>query len=253
MTRPIPERLLLAASGRVVRIIGYRAAAWIYGLDAIPELLPEFAIPHGTRPRRSFDHQRRRIEDLELTVIDGVLVTSVRQTLADLCAVVDLDIVERAAESALRLGLTTDHSLRDFAALCAFSRHGTPGLVEVLERRPIGARPTGSDLETLYLQVIRRGRIRAPERQFDVLDAEGARVAVADFGFPPARFVAETDGFETHSAPAQLQYDLNRQNRINDAGYELRRFTYQDVVHRPRYVCRQTARGLLVAELSLSR
>src|SRR5205814_5597313 len=103
--RPIPDSLMLAASGRATRIVGYRAAAWLCGLDGIPTLQPEFAIRHGTRKRRPFDHQRRRIDDLEIVEIDGLLVTSVAQTLVDLCAVVDLDVVERAAESALRLGL----------------------------------------------------------------------------------------------------------------------------------------------------
>ena len=253
MTRHVPERLLVAAAGRTPRVIAYRAAAWLYGLDAIPELVPEFAVPHGTWRRRGFDHQRRRMEDLELVEIDGVLVTSIRQTLVDLCAVVDLDIVERAAESALRLKLVDELALRDFAALWAFSRHGAPSLRDVLDRRPIGAPPTGSDLETQYLQVIRHGQIRAPQRQFEVIDADGELVAVADFGFPPSRFVVETDGLETHRTRLQQQYDLNRQNRITDAGYTLRRFTYTDVVYRPTYVCRETQRGLAIAELRLVR
>ena len=123
--RIIPDRLLLAAaSGRTTRIVGYRAAAWVYGLDAVPSLVPEFAVPHGTWRRRQCDHQRRRIDDLEIVEIDGVLVTSIRQTLADLCAVVDLDVVERAVESALRLDLVAELALRDFAALFTCSRHG---------------------------------------------------------------------------------------------------------------------------------
>jgi very-short-patch-repair endonuclease len=252
MTRAIPERLLVAASGRSTRAIGYRAAAWVYGLDAVPDLVPEFAVPHGTWRRRAFDHQRRRFDDLELDVVEGVLITSVRQTLVDLCAVIDLDVVERAAESAIRLGLVTDLELRDFAALWTFSRHGAPSLRDVLDRRPIGAPPTGSDVETQYLQVLRHGRVRTPQRQFGVTDSAGAFVAVADFGFPPSRFVTEIDGLETHSTKDQLQYDLNRQNRIVDAGYGLRRFTYWDVTQRPRYVCRETVRGLLVAELALA-
>src|SRR5205807_9959767 len=39
----------------------------------------------------------------------------------------------------------------------------------------------------------------------------------------------------------QQQYDTNRQNRITDAGYDLRRFTYDDVTRRPAYVCRETS------------
>jgi very-short-patch-repair endonuclease len=246
-TRSIPDALLLAATGRTTRIVGYRAAAWVYGLDAIPDLEPEFAVPHGVWRRGPFDHQRRRIDDVQIVEIDGVLVTSVGQTLVDLCAVVDPDIVERAAESALRLALVDELALRDFANLWASYRRGSPGLRDVLDRRPIGAPPTGSDLETCYLQVLRRGGLRAPERQWPVLDQDGSLVATCDFGFPPSRFVVETDGLETHKTREQQQYDTNRQNRINDAGYELRRFTYTDVLKRPGYVCRETRNGLLAA------
>jgi hypothetical protein len=116
----------------------------------------------------------------------------------------------------------------------------------------VGAPPTGSDLETQCLQVFRRGGIREPVRQFPVIGPDGEVAAVADFGFPPKLFVAETDGLETHGMTReQQQYDLNRQNRILDAGYGLRRFTYGDVTQRPRYVCRETERGLLVAQIAL--
>lgn len=246
--RTAPDSLLIAVSGKATRIIGYRAAAWLYGLDAIAALQPEFAVPHGAWKRGPFDHQRRRIDDLDIVEMGGLLVTSVSQTLVDLCSVVDLDIVERAAESALRMNLVEELALRDFAYLWAFHRPGLPGLREVLDRRPIGAPPTGSDLETQCLQVYRCGGVRAPERQFPVVAPDGEVVAIADFGFPPVRFVAETDGLETHGKTReQQQYDLNRQNRILDAGYSLRRFTYGDVTRRPNYVCKETLRGLEAA------
>ena len=251
-TRPIPDWLYEAAAGRAMRVVDFRASAWLYGLDGIPALQPEFSIAHGTRKRRPFDHQRRRIDDLDIVEIQGLLVASVPQTLVDLCAVVHPDIVERAAESALRMQYITEVELREFANTTAFYRRGVPNLREVLARRPFGAPPTGSDLETQCLQVFRRGGVRDPVRQFPVVAPDGEVVAVADFGFPPVLFVVETDGLETHGMTReQQQYDLNRQNRILRAGYGLRRFTYGDVTQRPRYVCRETEYGLSVAELAL--
>jgi hypothetical protein len=142
--------------------------------------------------------------------------------------------------------------LREFAEVDAFYRRGAPGLREVLKRRRLGAPPTGSDLETQCLQVFRRGGVREPERQFPVIGPDGDVVAIADFGFPPKLFVVETDGLETHGKTReQQQYDLNRQNRILDAGHTLRRFTHGDVTRRPRYVCRQTEQGLLAAQMVL--
>jgi very-short-patch-repair endonuclease len=247
--RVIPDRLLVAASGPTTRIIADRAAAWLYGLDGVPELEPEFWIPHGTWRRGPHDHQRRRIDDLEIVEIQGLLVTSVRQTLADMCAVVDLDIVERAVESTLRRNLVDELALRDFADTWATYRHGAPGLRQVLRRRRHGEAPTGSDLETLNLQLWRRDRrVPRPERQWPVLNSDGDVAAIADFGFPPRLFVVEDDGLATHGkTKEQHQYDLNRQNRISDAGHDFRRFTHADVTKRPRYVCRETLRGLMAA------
>jgi hypothetical protein len=61
--------LLLAASARRTktdRIIGYEAAAWLYAFDAFPTLTPAFIVPHGTWRRGPHDHQRRRIDDIEV-------------------------------------------------------------------------------------------------------------------------------------------------------------------------------------------
>ncbi|MBV8981734.1 MAG: hypothetical protein JO086_12600 [Acidimicrobiia bacterium] len=244
----IPDRLLEAAIGKTTRIIDYRASAWLYGLDGVPELHPEFSVAHGAWTRGPFDHQRRRIDDLEIVEIGGMPVASVSQTLVDLAAVVDLDIVERATESALRRRLVEEAALREFADRWAFHRHGVPGLREVLDRRRPGEAPTASDLETLNLQVWRTDpRIPRPERQWPVFDEHGQFVAFADFGFPPRLFVVEDDGLGTHGSPDELQYDLNRQNSISDAGYGFRRFTYADVTRRPKYVCRETRRGLVAA------
>jgi hypothetical protein len=248
--RTIPDRLLEGAVGPHPRIIGRRAAAWVYGLDAIDELTPDFWVPHGVWRRGPHDHQRRRIDDLEIVEIQGMLVTSVRQTLADLCAVADLDIVERAAESALRRQLVDELALREFADDQALNRRGAPGLREVLRRRRHGEPPTGSDLETQCIQVWRRRGVPIPHRQWAVVDHLGLFVAQTDFGFWPRLFVVETDGLGAHATPEQLQYDLNRQNAISDAGYGFRRFTHTDVTRRPAYVCRETLLGLNAAPIA---
>jgi hypothetical protein len=155
--------------------------------------------------------------------------------------------------------LVGEPDLRDFAALFAYWRHGTPALCEVLERRKIGEPPTGSDLETLCLQVLRRGGVPRPQRQMAVRDvriADGDHAETpvfADFGWHPLLFVVETDGLMTHKTREQQLYDIHRQNYIIDCGYDLRRFTWTHVTRTPNYVCRETMRGLRAAGLDLSK
>lgn len=255
--RSIPPSLLIAASrgrNKASRIIGYRAAAWLFTFDGYPSLQPEFIVPHGTWRRGPFDHQRRRIDDIEVIEHEGVLVTSARQTLVDVCGLpgAGLDVIERAVESALRQGLD-ELALRDFAWLFAFSRHGTPAMCEVLTRRLVGEPPTGSDLETRCLQLYRKHGVPRPIRQYPVRTPNGTWVADADFGWWAVKFVVETDGVETHRTPEQVLYDTTRQNAIIDAGFDLRRFTWRHVTRTPLYVVRETMIGLSRAGLDLSK
>ena len=56
--------------------------------------------------------------------------------------------------------------------------------------------------------------------------------------------VVEADGFEHHSSRADYRNDRRRSNAIAIAGYELLRFSYEDIVHNPAYVV-ETRRRVL--------
>jgi very-short-patch-repair endonuclease len=226
-------------------MLSHRGAAYWWTLDAVDELILEWSVPHSTRRTGPLVHRRRRFAELDFVERNGVVVTSVLQTLADVGAVCDPDIVERMLESALRKGLTTDAEARDFATSRIRSRHGGPTLRAVLARRLPGERPTGSDIETICLQVYRRAGLR-PRRQWEVRDPRDQLLGFGDFGFPPKAFISEIDGLRTHDLENR-QYDYNRQGLIEDLGYTFRRFTREDVVWRPRYLCDATRRGIAIA------
>lgn len=242
-----PPRLLAFRGALLAQeaTLGYDGAAHFWGLDAFEEMTLKWCIPHGGRATLPNVRRRRRFDELEIVEANGVRVTSVAQTLLDIAAENDADRVERALESALRKGLAVDAALRDFATHQAISRPGVRTLRAVLGRRPVGARPTGSDLETLCLQLYRRDGL-LPARQWEVLDEDGNLVGFGDFGFPPKAFISEVDGLESHDVENR-QYDYNRQARMEDLGYMFRRFTRADVLWRPRYVCGSTRRGLAIA------
>ena len=229
-------------------VLSHRGAAFFWGLDGVEQSILEWSIPHSAaRTSSKLIHRRRRFEDLVIVEKNGFAVTSVAQTLGDLGAYCDADIVERANESALRKDLADETDLRAFARDGTVSRHGGPTMRAVLDRRPHGARPTGSDVETICMQVYRRGGVPTPQRQWPVYADDGRVVGYADFGFPPKAFLVEIDGLESHGTEAGTQYDHNRQNRIEDLGYRFRRFTAKDVLYRPKYVCDATMRGLALA------
>ena len=167
--RPGDGTATLVAAGAAIgphAVLGYRAACTFYGLDGVRPTPFEWCVPHGSRPSEQLVRQRRRFDELDITVIDGLAITTVPQTLVDVATIEHPDVVERAVESALRKRLVTDEDLRAFVALRAVSRHGGRRLRAVLELRPVGSRPTGSDDETICLQIYRRHGVPAPIRQY---------------------------------------------------------------------------------------
>jgi len=244
--RPGDGRASLVAAGAAVgphAVLGYRGAGTYYELDGVRPTPFEWCVPHGCYSNNPLVHQRRRFHEIDVTVIDGLTITTVPQTLVDLATVEHPDIVERAVESALRMGLVTDQELRAFVAVQAVSRHGAPRLRAVLELRPVGARPTGSDDETICLQVYRRRGVPTPIRQYELV-LDGIVVAIVDFAWPLWSFIVEIDGFDTHGNPVAHGNDLHRQNWISDIRITFRRFNHADVHHRQAYVCQETMRGL---------
>lgn len=230
--------------------LSHRGAANDYRWDGIQRGVVEWSIPHQRKATLPGVYLRRRFDELEiLPRPGGGYITSPAQTLADLGSApgIDIDILERAMESALRLGDVDERTLRAFAALPSH-RPGAPMLRAALARRPLGAPPTESDGETLYLQAIRPAAIEDPYRQFELRDDDGTFVARVDFHWWPIRFGVEVLGFESHSSPDALQWDANRSNRVSDRKHIIRYFTYRDVSRRQVHVARETLRGLAVAQ-----
>jgi very-short-patch-repair endonuclease len=157
----------------------------------------------------------------DITVRDGLPVTTVARTVADLGGAVPLTVVERATEWALR------NCLVELAGLTALSNRlrtkGGRALATVLGQRPVGAAPTESDAETLFVQLVRRAGYPDPLRQFRLL-LRGRRCRL-DFAWPTLRLAVEIDGAGVHG-PEELPSDLRRQNKVVLDGWMILRFTW---------------------------
>lgn len=220
-------------------LVSHRAAAWLYRLDGIDRPVVELSATRWRDIPGAIVHERTRLAELGVRWIGPLALTDPLHTLGDLGAVVDADIVERAVESALRLGLVEEVQLRSFAR--PWDWRGCRGmgvLQRVLDRRPTNAPPTESDPETVCIQILRRAGEPEPCRQYEVYDEAGNFIGRIDLAYPEIRLGWEIDGFAAHATPAALQYDLTRQNRLVAAGFEVLRFTAADVYQRPRHVVR---------------
>ena len=140
---------------------------------------------------------------------------------------------EQALESALRKRLIRLGDLEDL--LAELGRRRTPGvgrIRRVLELRPDGAPPTGSILETLFVQLRRRvPGSTEPLRQVEVRNAHGETVGFADFAWPELGLFIELDGQHHEGQPV---HDARRETAMVAAtGWLVGRFTWDEIVRHP--------------------
>jgi very-short-patch-repair endonuclease len=244
---PTPMLWLRAAvlAGGPQAHASHRSAAWMLDWPGGRGDLCEIVVPHDHRPRlRGVTvHRTYRLPDAHRRVVDGLPVTSVDRTLADLGAVVRPDVVQAAVETAVVRRLTTvdrlwelidDHGRK--------GRNGIGALRLALEEWMLSERPPDSVLEIAFARLVKREGLPEPDYQRWV-EVGGRRYRI-DAAWPDQMLAVEVDGWETRKTYRAFQSDTDRQNAITLAGWQFIRFTWTDVVRRPAYVARQIAEAL---------
>jgi very-short-patch-repair endonuclease len=89
---------------------------------------------------------------------------------------------------------------------------------------------TRSELESRFLALCRRHRIPQP-----LVNASVGRFTV-DFMWPGRGLIAELDGYRSHGGRSAFEADRARDVELQLVGYEVVRFTWHQVVERPRQV-----------------
>ena len=100
-------------------------------------------------------------------------------------------------------------------------------MLRKLVRQRLGEGPSGSDVETLLLQVIRDASLPLPVRQYPVVTPFGVRYL--DLAYPEHRVAIELDGMDSRLDPQVFLDDRVRQNLIEGQGWTFRRFGYAHV------------------------
>ena len=98
--------------------------------------------------------------------------------------------------------------------------------------------PTQSALEDAFLRLCRRFGLPRPESQ---VRRDRTR---PDFVWSQARLVVEVDSWSGHGTPWAFQADRTKSNAVQLAGWTILRFTYADVMRRPRLVATQVRQAL---------
>lgn len=177
------------------------------------------------RKRRRVEGVRiHRVRDLlpdELTMIDGIPVTTPARTLLDIAETLTSREVEQALAKALRMRLVTREEMRRM--LERHPRHrGAPLLRQLLDAED-GPSFTRSEAEEKLLEITRSAGLPRPQLNVKVLDHE------VDFLWPSARVVAEADGYAFHGSARSFAEDRRRDAELTAAGYRVLRFTWADL------------------------
>src|SRR6187549_455976 len=199
--------------------ISHRSAAELWGLLTAREAPVDVSVPGNGGKRNRYGirlHRSLTLLPADVTLCDGIPVTTPARTLSDLG--------RRASEKELR------------RATRQAEVFGLPLGDEVKGDR------TRSDLEGDFLRLCRLHRLPTPEVNVPI-----GRDLV-DFLWRDRRLVVETDSYRYHRGRIAFQDDRDRDLRLRTAGYEVVRFSEKQLNEEPERVA-----GTLVAALRVDR
>lgn len=223
-----------------------RSAALVWGIDLVELPAVHEVTVDRNRARAQWPGtavRRRSLRPDDVTVQDGLFVTSPLRTVVDLLRDVPLDHAVAAADSALRRPLVTLEELLPAVADLPAARGRSRAVRAARVLDPC----SGSVLESLFRVLVLHAGLPAPESQHRVRDATGRLIGRVDFAWPEHRLVVETDGFAFHADRASYREDRRRTNALVLAGWTVLRFSWEDVVETPDQVLAAVRSALLHA------
>lgn len=165
----------------------------------------------------------------------GIPVTTPQRMLVDLAAVCDLEDTTRAVEQLVASGRLSVATIRgELDRVARRGRRGVGRLRRVLDDWPLGGERPDSVLEVAFARLCKRAGLPVPVFQHTLV--LGGRHRRIDFAYPDIRLAIEVDGFACRTDRRVFQDERCRQNDLIQAGWQVLRFTWHDIVHQPDHV-----------------
>lgn len=254
---PFPENRYLALARAVMSqmVVGTAlaevAAAVNHGLPVVGSdlSLVRLARPGGTASgtqRSSVSVLRRNVPEGDLIFVDGTLTTTVRRTVVDLARHDSIRTAVIAGDAALRRNLCTAEDvmeqLRGMRSMQGNRR--AREVLSMLDRR------AESPLESWSRLVINRSTLPNPDLQREIRD-HGRLVARVDFFWEEFGVVGECDGmgkyfgeYSAKSVREVLDEEKFRVQELEDLGYIVVRWSWQELLTRPDVVLARIERAI---------
>jgi predicted transcriptional regulator of viral defense system/very-short-patch-repair endonuclease len=216
-------------------IVSHASAAALHGLDLYATRLDRVQV---TRPERSGGKARpltnvhaAPLGDSEVVEIDGIALTTVARTVADLARALPFPSAVVTGDSALRNGLHLEE-LRT----CLQGMRRWPGVVRARRVAMFIDGRSESAGESRSRASFVESAIAPPELQFEIHNDRGNLVGRVDFAWVDMRTVGEFDGkikygrllAAADGRDAVYQEKL-REDALRDLGWQVVRWTWSDL------------------------
>jgi hypothetical protein len=195
-------------------VVTDRTAAWLHGVDLLPRSSgttpPPINVFHTTDTRMDrpgVASGRRGLLPSDITVVEGIRVTTAARTALDLGRLLWRYDALAAIDGFLRIGVPHDLLVAETGR---FKRYRGVRQLRVL--LPLGDRRAESPGESaLRLNWYDAGLPR-PDLQTWVYDDHGVGIYRLDITLPELLFAAEFDGEENHTSDEDREHDLERRS-----------------------------------------
>lgn len=225
-------------AGALHRYPGFR-------MEGIIEVLVPMHVRH--RRKEVIVHHTRSFPEIDRTRVGAIPVTSPARTLIDLGAVLPAHLVEEAFDGAERDKRVSRYRVEArYRDLRAPGRNGIGAMTQILAQREAVRRIPRSVLERRFRRVCERAGLPVFVTAF-VLDIEG-EIFELDFASPALRLGIETDGHGSHATRSERAADADRQNKLEDAGWTIRRLTYEQIMFDEPHVVKTVKRAIRACE-----
>jgi hypothetical protein len=205
--------------------LSHRSAADLWGLRPNANRLEVTVTKNRAGPPGVHVHRTRMLDPQDLTVHDGIPVTSVARTLLDLSAVVKPHELAAAIDRAERLRLFDLRAVTDVLER-ANGRRGARGLRNAVAAYEPSTQK--SELERRFKTLLKTAT-DMPNPLFNAAVEGETGTHEVDAFWPQQRLAVQLDGFEFHRTRRDRERDADSDADLELAGLRVMRLTWDDV------------------------
>ena len=224
--------------------LSHQAAGAHHGLRAWGGR-PTITLPRQRRSNSRVKTHQGVIPADEITVIEGIVTTTVPRTIFDLASVLDRHGLDQVIREAEVRRLSDPLSLPDLLERYP-GRRGNAALRSALAELEVGGGITKKELEARFARFLDAEGLPLPERNAAI--HLGDRFIVPDCLWRNHRLIVELDGHDVHDRPIQSDSDKERDRELLLLGWHVIRVTWRHL-HQGRAKLAADLRRLLGSKL----